>query len=220
MFRLRSEHAHRPAVPGGAATPDGAAPAEPVRLGWRARLDEDLRTAFERDPAARSKAELIFGYPGLHATWSHRICHRLWTDGHRLAARMLSQWTRTFTGIEIHPGATIGRRFFIDHGMGVVIGETAEIGDDVMLYHDVTLGGRSMAKVKRHPTLEDGVTVGAGARILGPVVVGRGAQVGANAVVVKDVPAGAVVVGVPGRSRPAPPEAAQEPGGIDPAIWI
>src|SRR5207342_448332 len=130
---------------------------------------------------------------------AYRVHHALWARGHRLFARLVSQLARAVTGIEIHPGATIGRRFFIDHGMGVVIGETAEIGDDVMLYHDVTLGGRSMAKVKRHPTLEDGVTIGAGARVLGPVVVGRGAQIGANAVVVRDVPAGAVVVGVPGQ---------------------
>ena len=146
-----------------------------VRMGWRARLKEDLDAAIGRDPAVRSRAELILGYPGLHAVWSHRISHALWVREHRLLGRLLSQWTRTFTGVEIHPGATIGRRFFIDHGMGVVIGETAEIGDDVMLYHDVTLGGRSMAKVKRHPTVEDGVTIGAGARVLGPVVIGHGA---------------------------------------------
>ena len=192
------------------------------RLGWRARLNEDLEAAIARDPAVRSKAELILGYPGLHALWSHRVSHALWIRGHRLLGRLLSQWTRTFTGIEIHPGATIGRRFFIDHGMGVVIGETSEIGDDVMLYHDVTLGGRSMAKVKRHPTVEDGVTIGAGARVLGPVVVGRGAKIGANAVVVKDVPAGAVVVGVPGQVRAQPPPAASGPDAVnvDPAIWI
>jgi serine O-acetyltransferase len=169
----------------------------------------------------RSKAELVLGYPGLHAIWSHRLCHALWTRGHRLIARLLSQWTRAVTGIEIHPGATIGRRFFIDHGMGVVIGETAEVGDDVMLYHDVTLGGRSLAKVKRHPTVEDGVTIGAGARVLGPITIGTGAQIGANAVVVRDVPAGSVVVGVPGKVRekpaPVPPE---EEFAVDPAIWI
>jgi serine O-acetyltransferase len=193
-----------------------------VRLGWRARLSEDLEAAIAHDPAVRSRAELILGYPGLHALWSHRMSHALWVRGHRLLGRLLSQWTRTFTGIEIHPGATIGRRFFIDHGMGVVIGETAEIGDDVMLYHDVTLGGRSMAKVKRHPTIEDGVTIGAGARVLGPVVVGRGAKIGANAVVVKDVPADAVVVGVPGQVREKPPPAATGPDtvNVDPAIWI
>jgi serine O-acetyltransferase len=193
-----------------------------ARLGWRARLNEDLEAAIAHDPAVRSKAELILGYPGLHALWSHRVSHALWLRGHRLLGRLVSQWTRTFTGIEIHPGATIGRRFFIDHGMGVVIGETAEIGDDVMLYHDVTLGGRSMAKVKRHPTIEDGVTIGAGARVLGPVVVGRGAKIGANAVVVKDVPADAVVVGVPGQVREKPPPAAAgtDTLNVDPAIWI
>jgi serine O-acetyltransferase len=192
-----------------------------TRLGWRARLREDLDSAIARDPAVRSRTELILGYPGLHAVWSHRISHALWQRDHRLLGRLLSQWTRTFTGIEIHPGATIGRRFFIDHGMGVVIGETAEIGDDVMLYHDVTLGGRSLAKVKRHPTVEDGVTIGAGARVLGPVVIGRGAQIGANAVVVRDVPAEAVVVGVPGQVRARPPAAAAADADlVDPAIWI
>jgi serine O-acetyltransferase len=192
----------------------------PGRLGFRARLEEDLRAAMTHDPAARSRAELILGYPGLHAIWSHRVCHALWTRGHRLIGRLLSQWTRAITGIEIHPGATIGRRFFIDHGMGVVIGETAEIGDDVMIYHDVTLGGRSLAKVKRHPTVEDGVTIGAGARVLGPIVVGKGAQIGANAVVVRDVPPGAVVVGVPGKVRERPVAAPADDFAIDPAIWI
>jgi serine O-acetyltransferase len=192
------------------------------RVGWLGRLREDLATAAAKDPAVRSRVELVLGYPGLHAIWSHRLCHALWTRGHRLSGRLLSQWTRAVTGVEIHPGATIGRRFFIDHGMGVVIGETAEIGDDVMLYHDVTLGGRSLAKVKRHPTVHDGVTIGAGARVLGPVTVGRGAQIGANAVVVRDVPAGSVVVGVPGkvRERPAPVLAEQEEFTVDPAIYI
>ena len=145
------------------------------------------------------------------------------TPGLRLPARLLSQLNRSLTGIEIHPGAVIGRRFFIDHGMGVVIGETAEVGDDVMLYHGVTLGGRSMQRAKRHPTLHDGVTVGAGARILGPVTVGAGAQVGANSVVVKDVPAGAVVVGVPGQVRQPPASVrAADPYDVwtDPAIYI
>jgi serine O-acetyltransferase len=226
MFRAREDRG----VP--AAKAAGLARAGSVgveRIGWRARLKEDLDAAIAHDPAIRSKAEVVLGYPGVHAVWSHRISHALWVRGHRLVGRLLSQWTRTFTGIEIHPGATIGRRFFIDHGMGVVIGETAEIGNDVMLYHDVTLGGRSMAKVKRHPTLEDGVTVGAGARILGPIVIGKGAQVGANAVVVRDVPPGSVVVGVPGqvREKPAPPIAAASAGVhpteldlVDPAIWI
>lgn len=195
-------------------------PRPPLRLGWRARLREDLAAATARDPAVRGNAELVLSYPGLHAVWSYRVHNALWRRRRRLLARLLSQWTRTATGIEIHPGATIGRRFFIDHGMGVVIGETAEIGDDVMMYHDVTLGGRSLAKVKRHPTIGDGVTIGAGARILGPVTVGDGAQVGANAVVVRDVPAGAIVVGVPGeiRRRPAPAPPVEDV--VDPAIWI
>lgn len=187
--------------------------------GWRVLLDEDLRTAAARDPAARSRAELMLAYPGLHAIWLHRLAHRMWQrPGLRLAARVLSHLNRGVTGIEIHPGARIGRRFFIDHGMGVVIGETAEVGDDVMLYHGVTLGGRSASRGKRHPTVEDGVTIGAGARVLGPVTVGAHAQVGANAVVVKDVPAGAVVVGVPGRvrQRPTPPDE----DCVDPAIYI
>jgi serine O-acetyltransferase len=200
-------------------------------VGWRSLLREDVETAIARDPAARSRAEVVLAYPGLHALWVHRASHALWLNGHHLAARVLSQWTRSITGVEIHPGATIGRRFFIDHGMGVVIGETAEVGDDVMLYHDVTLGGRSLEKVKRHPTVEDGVTIGAGARVLGPIVIGAGAQVGANAVVVHDVPPGSVVVGVPGQVRerggspvkepipvPAPP--APEAEVDDPAIWI
>ncbi|MFZ0161228.1 MAG: serine O-acetyltransferase [Kineosporiaceae bacterium] len=211
------------------ARQDGAGVAVSERIGWRARLREDVDAAIARDPAVRSRAEVILGYPGLHSIWVHRLNHRLWLRGHRLLARLISQWVRGRTGIEIHPGATIGRRFFIDHGNGVVIGETAEIGDDVMIYHDVTLGGRSLAKVKRHPTVEDGVVIGAGARVLGPVVIGKGAQIGANAVVVRDVPPGAVVVGIPGRARmpggqalPEKPAPLPEPGesAIDPAIWI
>jgi serine O-acetyltransferase len=190
--------------------------------GWRSRLREDVDAAILRDPAVRSRAEVVLGYPGLHAVWAYRLHHRLWLRGHRLAARLVSQAARAATGIEIHPGATIGRRFFIDHGMGVVIGETAEVGDDVMIYHDVTLGGRSLARTKRHPTIGDGVVIGAGARVLGPVVVGAGAQIGANAVVVRDVPAGAVVVGVPGQVRVVPRGAHPLDGGdaVDPAIWI
>jgi serine O-acetyltransferase len=192
-----------------------------IRLGWLARLREDLAAARLRDPAVRSNAELVLGYPGLHAVWSHRLTHWMWQrPGLVLPARLISQWTRAITGVEIHPGATIGRRFFIDHGMGVVIGETAEIGDDVMIYHDVTLGGRSLQKVKRHPTIGDGVVIGAGARVLGPVIIGRNAQIGANAVVVRDVPEGAVVVGIPGEVlRPrVDPQASLD--AVDPAIWI
>ena len=190
-------------------------------LGWLARLREDLEAAKLRDPAVRSSAELLLGYPGLHAIWSHRLTHRMWKHpGLMLPARLISLWTRSFTGVEIHPGATIGRRFFIDHGTGVVIGETAEIGDDVMLYHDVTLGGRSLAKVKRHPTIGDGVVIGAGARVLGPVLVGNKAQIGANAVVVRDVPAGAVVVGVPGEVLRPRVDSQDALDAVDPAIWI
>jgi serine O-acetyltransferase len=192
-----------------------------VRLGWLARLREDLSSARLRDPAVRHSAELILGYPGLHAIWSHRLTHRMWQyPALALPARLISLWTRTVTGVEIHPGAIIGRRFFIDHGTGVVIGETAEIGDDVMIYHDVTLGGRSLARVKRHPTIGDGVVIGAGARVLGPVYIGRNAQIGANAVVVRDVPDGAVVVGVPGQVLKPRPDQQASLDAVDPAIWI
>jgi len=163
------------------------------------RTREDVRAVFDRDPAARSVPEVLTCYPGLHAIWIHRLAHRMWTAGFRLPARLLSHLNRAFTGIEIHPGAVIGRRFVIDHGMGVVIGETTEIGDDVMLYQGVTLGGTSMEKAKRHPTLCDGVVVGAGAKVLGAVTVGEGAHVGAGAIVVRDVPAHATVVGLAGR---------------------
>lgn len=163
------------------------------------RLGEDIQAVFDRDPAARSVAEVLFLYPGLHAVTMHRLAHRLWIGGHPFLARLVSQANRAVTGIEIHPGASIGRRFVIDHGMGVVIGETTEIGDDVMLYQGVTLGGTSLKKQKRHPTLGDRVVVGAGAKILGAVDVGSGARVGAGAVVVKDVPAGSTVVGLAGR---------------------
>lgn len=198
-------------------------PHPPAPASWRERLREDLDAAARRDPAARSRLELLLCYPGLHAVWLHRLAHRLWRQpGLRLAARVLSQVNRTLTGVEIHPGAVIGRRFFIDHAMGVVIGETAEVGDDVMLYHGVTLGGRSMERHKRHPTVEDGVTIGAGARVLGPVTIGARSQVGANAVVVRDVPPDSVVVGVPGvvRHRPADVPADPYDEWSDPAIHI
>ncbi len=163
------------------------------------QITEDLDVTLERDPAARNRLEVLTTYSGLHATWSHRIAHWLWQHKIYLFARWLSQITRHFTGIEIHPAAVIGRRFFIDHGMGVVIGETAEVGADVTLYHGVTLGGVSLEKGKRHPTLEDNVVVGAGAKILGNVTIGQGSRIGANAVVVRSVPADSVVVGVPGQ---------------------
>lgn len=169
-------------------------------------LRDDLDAAIDRDPAVTSRVEMALASPGLHALWSHRVAHSMWRRGGRwrLPARLVSQAARFATGVEIHPGAEIGERLFIDHGMGVVIGETATIGDDVLLYHGVTLGGRSMARVKRHPTVGDGVTIGAGARILGPVTVGDHSQIGANAVVVKDVPAQSVATGVPAQVRTAP----------------
>lgn len=165
---------------------------------------------------------MVLTSPGLQAIWVHRAAHRMWARGGRwrLPARMVAQTARAVTGVEIHPGATIGKRFFIDHGMGVVIGETAEVGDDVMLYHGVTLGGRSMNRTKRHPTVGDGVTIGSGARVLGPVLIGAEAQIGANAVVVKDVPAQAVATGIPAKVRF--PKSGEDMYGvwIDPAIHI
>ena len=161
-------------------------------------IREDIRTVFEKDPAARSVLEVLT-YPGLHALWLHRIAHRLWRAKCKPAARILSHFARFLTGVEIHPGAVIGRRFFIDHGMGVVIGETAVVGDDVLLYHQVTLGGVSLEKTKRHPTLGNNVLIGMGAKILGPITIGDGTRVGANAVVNKDIPANCTVVGIPGR---------------------
>ncbi len=163
------------------------------------RLREDVAVVFERDPAARTWWEVVTLYPGLHAVWLHRLSHWLWRHRLRWPARALAHLGRWLTGIEIHPGARLGRRLFIDHGMGVVIGETAEVGDDCTLYHGVTLGGTRWEKGKRHPTLGRDVVVGAGAKILGPITIGDGARIGSNAVVVKDVPAGATVVGVPGR---------------------
>lgn len=162
-------------------------------------IRDDIQSVFARDPAARNSWEVLTCYPGLKALWGHRISHWLWTHGLRWLARMNSQIARFLTGIEIHPGAQIGRRFFIDHGVGVVIGETAEIGDNVTLYHQVTLGGATWDGGKRHPTLGNDVVVGAGAKILGPVTIGAGARIGSNSVVVRDVPAGATVVGIPGR---------------------
>jgi serine O-acetyltransferase len=164
-----------------------------------ARIREDIASTFERDPAARSTWEVITCYPGFHALLIHRLAHRLWGWKLRWLARLVSHVSRFLTGIEIHPGATVGRRVFIDHGMGVVVGETAEIGDDCTLYHGVTLGGTTWNKGKRHPTLGRGVVIGAGAKVLGPIVVGDGARIGSNAVVVKDVPPAATAVGIPAR---------------------
>jgi serine O-acetyltransferase len=163
------------------------------------RLKEEIAVVFERDPAARNAWEVVTCYPGFHAMLVHRLAHRLWSIQLKWAARFVSHIGRWLTGIEIHPGAQIGRRFFIDHGMGVVIGQTAEIGDDCTLYHGVTLGGTSWSPGKRHPTLGNGVVVGAGAKILGPIQVGDGAKIGSNAVVVKPVPAGATAIGIPAR---------------------
>lgn len=162
-------------------------------------IREDIASVFARDPAARNTFEVLTCYPGLHARMMHRLSNRLWHANLKWPARFLSFITRGLTGIEIHPGATIGRRFFIDHGMGVVIGETAEIGDDVTLYHGVTLGGTSWKEGKRHPTLGNGVVIGAGAKVLGPITIGDGAKIGSNAVVVKNVPAGATAAGIPAR---------------------
>jgi serine O-acetyltransferase len=162
-------------------------------------LRHDLQVVYDRDPAARSNLEIVLTYPGLHALWLHRRAHWLWNHRMPLLGRWLSHLGRWLTGIEIHPGARIGPGFFIDHGMGVVIGETAEVGANVTLYHGVTLGGTSWKKGKRHPTLEDEVVVGSGAKILGPIIIGARSRVGANAVVVKDVPPDSVVVGIPGR---------------------
>lgn len=190
-----------------------------------ARLREDLRNAREHDPAARGDFENALVYSGLHAIWSYRIAHRLWArPALRGVARLLAQATRFATGIEIHPGATIGRRFFIDHGMGVVIGETTEIGDDVMVYHGVTLGGRSLSHGKRHPTIGNGVTVGAGAKVLGPITVGDGSAIGANAVVTQDVPEDCIATGIPAAVRHRT-EKQREPlvdptSYIDPAMYI
>ncbi len=163
------------------------------------RLQEDIDAIFARDPAARSRWEVVLCYPGLHAIIFHRLANRAWRANLRVLGRFISHLGRWLTGIEIHPAATLGRRVFIDHGMGVVIGETAELGDDVTLYQGVTLGGTSLEQAKRHPTLGKGVIVGAGAKILGPIIIGEGARVGSNAVVLKNVPAGATVVGIPAK---------------------
>jgi serine O-acetyltransferase len=173
-------------------------------------IREDIQSVLDRDPAARNTLEVLFCYPGLHAIWAHRLSHRLWRSGLKLFARWLSQIMRGITGIEIHPGATVGRNLFIDHGMGVVIGETAEVGDHVTIYHGVTLGGASLHKTKRHPTVEEHVVIGAGAKVLGAITIGAHSRIGANAVVVKSTPPNSVVVGVPGqvvvREQPSPTE--------------
>lgn len=163
------------------------------------RMSEDLDAAMREDPAATSRIFVAIAYQGVHAIWSHRVAHHIWTHWPvlRPLARLLSQFSRHWTGIEIHPGATIGRRFFIDHGMGVVIGETAIVGDDVLMYHQVTLGGRARGHFKRHPTVGNRVLLGAGAKIIGDITIGDDAKIGANALVIKDVAPGAVIVGIP-----------------------
>ncbi|MBT3551672.1 MAG: serine O-acetyltransferase [Rhodospirillaceae bacterium] len=181
------------------------------------RLIEDIDSFMARDPAARSRWEVVLCYPGYHALMGYRVSSALWRLNWRLLARFLSNISKILSGIEIHPGATIGRRFFIDHGTGVVIGETSEIGDDVMLYQGVTLGGTSLEKGKRHPTLEDGVVVGSGAQVLGPLIVGAGARIGANAVVLKDVEKGATMVGIPAKMVMARPK---EPAPDFPAYGV
>lgn len=184
------------------------------------RLLEDLEAARSHDPAARGSVENFFAYSGLHAIWIHRLTHWMWQRPQlRFPARLLSQFARFATGIEIHPGATVGRRFFIDHGMGVVIGETAEIGDDVMIYHGVTLGGRSLARIKRHPTIGDRVTIGAGAKVLGPVIIGSDSAIGANAVVVKDAPPDSIITGIPATWRHRDSSRERKPL-VDPAEYI
>jgi serine O-acetyltransferase len=173
------------------------------------RLKEDIACVFERDPAAQSAFEVLTTYPGVHAVLIHRLSHTCWNAGYLWLARFIAHICRFLTGIEIHPGAQIGRRFFIDHGMGVVIGETAIIGDDCTLYHGVTLGGTTWDKGKRHPTLHNGVVIGAGAKVLGPIEIGAGARVGSNSVVLKPVPAGATVVGIPGHIMDTRPKTAK-----------
>lgn len=171
-------------------------------MGALSSIREDIRTARSHDPAARGPWEVFFVYSGLHAVWWHRVSHALWRRGLRFIPRILSQATRFFTGIEIHPGATIGRRLFIDHGMGVVIGETAVVGDDVHLYHEVTLGGTGHQRGKRHPTIGDRVVIGAGAKVLGDIELGHDVAVGANAVVVRSAPPWTTLTGIPAQGRP------------------
>jgi serine O-acetyltransferase len=179
------------------------------------KIRDDIQSVLDRDPAARNVLEVLLCYPGLHAIWGHRLSHRLWKSGFKLLARGISQIMRSITGIEIHPGATIGHDFFIDHGMGVVIGETAEVGDCVTLYHGVTLGGTSLQKTKRHPTIEDHVVIGAGAKVLGAITIGANSRIGANAVVVKSAPPNSVIVGVPGQVVVRDQETQKLPGKVD-----
>lgn len=183
-------------------------------------LREDLETARQRDPAARSNLEVALAYPGVHAMWSHRVAHKMWRSGARLPARVLSSITRSFTGIDIHPGARIGRRVFIDHGTGVVIGETASVGENVVIFHGVTLGGVAMVKGKRHPTVGSNVMIGAGAKVLGPIKIGDHSKIGANAVVVREVPTEHVAVGIPAHNQPICDQSREADLIVDPTLYI
>ena len=198
-------------------TPPRHIPAE--KLGVRELLIEDLDTARRRDPAARSRLEVALTYPGVHALWAHRLANRLWGGGMKVAARAIQEFARMTTGVDIHPAATIGRRLFIDHATGVVIGETAVIGEDCLIFHGVTLGGQSMNRGKRHPTLGDRVMIGAGAKVLGAITIGDAAKIGANAVVVKDVPADRIALGVPAKLR-NPKKPVSPDMNIDPSLFI
>ncbi|EPD30716.1 serine O-acetyltransferase [Gleimia europaea] len=183
-------------------------------------LREDLETARQRDPAARSNLEVALAYPGVHAMWSHRVAHKMWRSGARLPARVLSSITRSFTGIDIHPGARVGRRVFIDHGTGVVIGETTSVGEDVVIFHGVTLGGVAMVKGKRHPTVGSNVMIGAGAKVLGPIKIGDHSKIGANAVVVREVPTEHVAVGIPAHNQPICDQSREADLIVDPTLYI
>lgn len=189
------------------------------KLGVRDLLLEDLDTALKRDPAARGRLEVALTYPGVHALWAHRLSNRFWVNGFKMIARLIQEFARLITGVDIHPAATIGRRLFIDHATGVVIGETAVVGEDCLIFHGVTLGGQSMNKGKRHPTLGNEVMVGAGAKILGAISIGDGAKIGANAVVVKDVPPGRIALGVPAKLR-NPKKPVSHDMNIDPSLFI
>ncbi len=199
-----------------AAVPSPSIPSIPEKHGLFRTFHRDVQSVLDRDPAARNVLEVVLLYPGLHAVWGYRVGHWLWRHHLKLLGRWVSQITRNLTGIEIHPGASIGSGFFIDHGMGVVIGETSEVGNEVTLYHGVTLGGTSLNKGKRHPTIGDRVVIGAGAKVLGAITVGEDTRIGANAVVVKSVPANSVVVGVPGQNiARSLPHHASEPPDLD-----
>ena len=189
------------------------------KLGVRDLLLEDLDTALKRDPAARGRLEVALTYPGVHALWAHRLSNRFWVNGFKMIARLIQEFARLITGVDIHPAATIGRRLFIDHATGVVIGETAVVGEDCLIFHGVTLGGQSMNRGKRHPTLGNEVMVGAGAKVLGAINIGDGAKIGANAVVVKDVPAGRIALGVPAKLR-NPKKTVSPDMNIDPSLFI